>query len=305
MELEQRLREVLDREDLITKEELKYHTTFRVGGPARFFATPKTESELQKIVTICRETDTPWFVLGRGSNLLVSDDGFDGVIIHMQKHWNHCHTEGTYIFAEAGVMMSAVAQEALRSHLTGLEFASGIPGTVGGGLRMNAGAYGGEMKQVVVSARVLDGDGSVLELSKEELEMGYRTSIVGKNGYIVLSCIMELQPGDPNLIRSTMDEMNAKRREKQPLEYGSAGSTFKRPEGYFAGKLIQDAGLKGFRIGDAQVSEKHAGFVINRGNATASDIMRLCKEVSNRVQTQFGVTLEMEVRRLGKFEEKK
>lgn len=305
MELEQKLKQLLEEEDVVLGEEMKYHTTFRVGGPAHFFVTPKTEEQLQSVLKLCKETDTPWFILGRGSNLLVSDCGFDGVVIHMQKHWNHYHTEENRIFAQAGAMMSAVSQEALRNGLTGFEFASGIPGTIGGGLRMNAGAYGGEMKQVVLSAKVMDSNGTVLELSKDELELGYRTSTIGRNGYIALSCVIGLQPGDPDCIRSTMEEMNAKRRQKQPLEYGSAGSTFKRPEGYFAGKLIQDAGLKGFSIGDAQVSEKHAGFVINRGNAKAADIMKLCKEVSRRVHEQFGVNLEMEVRRLGKFEEEK
>ncbi|HIR88846.1 MAG TPA: UDP-N-acetylmuramate dehydrogenase [Candidatus Fimimorpha faecalis] len=305
MELEQKLKQLLEEEDVVLGEEMKYHTTFRVGGPAHFFVTPKTEEQLQSVLKLCKETDTPWFILGRGSNLLVSDRGFDGVVIHMQKHWNHYHTEENRIFAQAGAMMSAVSQEALRNGLTGFEFASGIPGTIGGGLRMNAGAYGGEMKQVVLSAKVMDSNGTVLELSKDELELGYRTSTIGRNGYIALSCVIELQPGDPDCIRSTMEEMNAKRRQKQPLEYGSAGSTFKRPDGYFAGKLIQDAGLKGFSIGDAQVSEKHAGFVINRGNAKAADIMKLCKEVSRRVHEQFGVNLEMEVRRLGKFEEEK
>jgi len=304
MELEQKLKQLLEEEDVVLGEEMKYHTTFRVGGPAHFFVTPKTEEQLQSVLKLCKETDTPWFILGRGSNLLVSDRGFDGVVIHMQKHWNHYHTEENRIFAQAGAMMSAVSQEALRNGLTGFEFASGIPGTIGG-LRMNAGAYGGEMKQVVLSAKVMDSNGTVLELSKDELELGYRTSTIGRNGYIALSCVIELQPGDPDCIRSTMEEMNAKRRQKQPLEYGSAGSTFKRPDGYFAGKLIQDAGLKGFSIGDAQVSEKHAGFVINRGNAKAADIMKLCKEVSRRVHEQFGVNLEMEVRRLGKFEEEK
>ncbi len=305
MELEQKLKQLLEEEDVVLGEEMKYHTTFRVGGPAHFFVTPKTEEQLQSVLKLCKETDTPWFILGRGSNLLVSDRGFDGVVIHMQKHWNHYHTEENRIFAQAGAMMSAVSQEALRNGLTGFEFASGIPGTIGGGLRMNAGAYGGEMKQVVLSAKVMDSNGTVLELSKDELELGYRTSTIGRNGYIALSCVIGLQPGDPDCIRSTMEEMNAKRRQKQPLEYGSAGSTFKRPDGYFAGKLIQDAGLKGFSIGDAQVSEKHAGFVINRGNAKAADIMKLCKEVSRRVHEQFGVNLEMEVRRLGKFEEEK
>ena len=305
MELEQKLKQLLEEEDVVLGEEMKYHTTFRVGGPAHFFVTPKTEEQLQSVLKLCKETDTPWFILGRGSNLLVSDRGFDGVVIHMQKHWNHYHTEENRIFAQAGAMMSAVSQEALRNGLTGFEFASGIPGTIGGGLRMNAGAYGGEMKQVVLSAKVMDSNGTVLELSKDELELGYRTSTIGRNGYIALSCVIELQPGDPDCIRSTMEEMNAKRRQKQPLEYASAGSTFKRPDGYFAGKLIQDAGLKGFSIGDAQVSEKHAGFVINRGNAKAADIMKLCKEVSRRVHEQFGVNLEMEVRRLGKFEEEK
>ena len=305
MELEQKLKQLLEEEDVVLGEEMKYHTTFRVGGPAHFFVTPKTEEQLQSVLKLCKETDTPWFILGRGSNLLVSDRGFDGVVIHMQKHWNHYHTEENRIFAQAGAMMSAVSQEALRNGLTGFEFASGIPGTIGGGLRMNAGAYGGEMKQVVLSAKVMDSNGTVLELSKDELELGYRTSTIGRNGYIALSCVIELQPGDPDCIRSTMEEMNAKRRQKQPLEYGSAGRTFKRTDGYFAGKLIQDAGLKGFSIGDAQVSEKHAGFVINRGNAKAADIMKLCKEVSRRVHEQFGVNLEMEVRRLGKFEEEK
>ena len=305
MKLEQKLKQLLEEEDVVAGEEMKYHTTFRGGGPAHFFVTPKTAEQLQSVLKLCKETDTPWFILGRGSNLLVSDRGFDGVVIHMQKHWNHYHTEENRIFAQAGAMMSAVSQEALRNGLTGFEFASGIPGTIGGGLRMNAGAYGGEMKQVVLSAKVMDSNGTVLELSKDELELGYRTSTIGRNGYIALSCVIELQPGDPDCIRSTMEEMNAKRRQKQPLEYGSAGSTFKRPDGYFAGKLIQDAGLKGFSIGDAQVSEKHAGFVINRGNAKAADIMKLCKEVSRRVHEQFGVNLEMEVRRLGKFEEEK
>ncbi|MCI6676289.1 MAG: UDP-N-acetylmuramate dehydrogenase [Clostridiales bacterium] len=303
--MEQRLKALLDSEDIIIGEQMNAHTTFRVGGPAHFFVTPKSEAELKAVLRLCKETNTAWFVLGRGSNLLVSDEGFDGVVISMQKHWNQYHTERNRITAQAGVMLAAIAQEALRNRLTGLEFASGIPGTVGGALRMNAGAYGGEMKQVVVSATVLDTNGTIHEVSNEELELGYRTSSIEKNGYIVLSCVMELQDGDPDTIRSTMNEMNAKRREKQPLEYGSAGSTFKRPEGYFAGKLIQDAGLKGFRIGDAQVSEKHAGFVINRGNATASDIMKLCTEVSKRVKQQFGVDLEMEVRRLGTFGEKK
>ena len=303
--MEQRLKALLDSEDIIIGEQMNAHTTFRVGGPAHFFVTPKSEAELKAVLRLCKETNTAWFVLGRGSNLLVSDEGFDGVVISMQKHWNQYHTERNRITAQAGVMLAAIAQEALRNRLTGLEFASGIPGTVGGALRMNAGAYGGEMKQVVVSATVLDTNGTIYEVSNEELELGYRTSSIEKNGYIVLSCVMELQDGDPDTIRSTMNEMNAKRREKQPLEYGSAGSTFKRPEGYFAGKLIQDAGLKGFRIGDAQVSEKHAGFVINRGNATASDIMKLCTEVSKRVKQQFGVDLEMEVRRLGTFGEKK
>src|SRR5699024_8971566 len=213
MELEQKLKQLLEEEDVVLGEEMKYHTTFRVGGPAHFFVTPKTEEQLQSVLKLCKETDTPWFILGRGSNLLVSDRGFDGVVIHMQKHWNHYHTEENRIFAQAGAMMSAVSQEALRNGLTGFEFASGIPGTIGGGLRMNAGAYGGEMKQVVLSAKVMDSNGTVLELSKDELELGYRTSTIGRNGYIALSCVIELQPGDPDCIRSTMEEMNAKRRQ--------------------------------------------------------------------------------------------
>ncbi len=241
--------------------------------------------------------DLPYYILGKGSNVLFADEGYPGVVIEIGAGMEKVERTGdTGIRAQAGVSLSALAVFAAREGLSGLEFAGGIPGTLGGAVTMNAGAYGGEMKDVIVSAKVMDEEGVVQELSCEELQLGYRTSIVQKKQLVVLEAEFLLKPGTTEEIQNTMKELNAKRREKQPLEYPSAGSTFKRPEGYFAGKLIEDAGLRGYRVGDAQVSEKHCGFVVNRGKATCAEVLQLIKDVQKEVKEQFGVQLEPEVR---------
>ncbi|MBT9778759.1 UDP-N-acetylmuramate dehydrogenase [Clostridium sp. MCC353] len=282
-------------------EPMKNHTTFRVGGPASWYVTPKDETALAAVVSLCRAENVPYYIIGNGSNLLVSDNGYEGVIVSMSESWNYCRIEGCRITAGAGALLSRIARAALDASLTGFEFAAGIPGTLGGAVVMNAGAYGSEMKYVLESARVLDREGRIRNLSLEELELGYRKSCILANGYIVLEAVLLLEAGDQAAVKARMDELAGQRREKQPLEYPSAGSTFKRPAGYFAGKLIQDAGLRGFRLGGAQVSEKHCGFVINRDHATAADVLNLCREVQRKVKDDFGVDLEMEVKMLGKF----
>ena len=273
-----RLQAILEPEDLLFDEPMKDYTTFRVGGPAKWMAAPQDEQQLRVILKICRELQIPCFILGRGSNLLVSDKGFDGVIVNLRKHFNKIEVdrENKTITAEAGASLPAVSQAALSAGLTGLEFAAGIPGTMGGGLFMNAGAYGGELKQVVTEAAVMTKDGMILHVPAEQMTLGHRLSSFMQTGEIILSVKMQLTQGNPVVIKETMDDFNSRGREKQPLEYPSAGSTFKRPAGYFAGKLIEDAGLKGFSVGGAQVSKKHAGFVINTGSATAADIWNLC-----------------------------
>lgn len=288
-------------EQILTNEPMSRHTTFRIGGPADYFIMPGTAEELAQVIRLCREADMPFYIMGNGSNLLVGDKGYRGAVIQIFKRMNEVRVEDDCIYAQAGVLLSKIAAEALKAGLGGFEFASGIPGTLGGALMMNAGAYGGEMKQVLKSAEVLDMEGNVFSLPVEEMELGYRTSIFSKRGYIVLGAEIVLQPGNPQEIRDKMEDLKERRVTKQPLEYGSAGSTFKRPEGYFAGKLIQEAGLQGFRVGDAQVSEKHCGFVINRGNATAAEVVRLMNEVTDRVEKNSGVRLEPEVKRIGEF----
>lgn len=296
-----RLIQVTEKQRVLTEEPMQRHTTFRTGGPAQYFVVPKSAEEVQKIVALCRCMGMPYYILGNGSNLLVSDKGYRGTIIQLYKEMSNIEVEDAIIRVQAGALLSKIGSVALESGLTGFEFAAGIPGTAGGAVVMNAGAYGGEMKDILLSATVLDRDGTILTLSNEELKLGYRTSVVAEKGYIVLGAEFRLQKGEKDVIRDKMDELKEKRVSKQPLEYPSAGSTFKRPEGYFAGKLIQDAGLRGFRIGGAQVSEKHCGFVINREQATAADIMELMKQVSDKVMQQFGVELEPEVKLLGEF----
>ena len=288
-ELGKKLLSILKEEQVKKDEPMKSHTTFRVGGPADYFVTPQTAEKV------------PYYIVGNGSNLLVSDKGYEGVIIQIYKQMNQVKVEGAQIHAQAGALLSMIAKRALDAELTGFEFAAGIPGTLGGACVMNAGAYGGEMKDVLKSVTVLTDKGEVKTLAKEELELGYRTSVIAKKGYIVLEAVLELQKGEKEKIQAVMDDLKERRVTKQPLEYPSAGSTFKRPEGYFAGKLIQDAGLRGFQVGGAQVSEKHCGFVINKDQATASDVMNLMNQVSDKVYEEFGVRLQPEVKRLGEF----
>ena len=289
------------KEQIMLEEPMSGHTTFRIGGPAKIFVTPEDRRELAAVLALCRKEGCPWTILGNGSNLLVSDSGFAGVVIQIGKGFDQIAIEGEQMAAGAGALLAQAARQACRAGLSGLEFATGIPGTIGGAVVMNAGAYGSEMKDILLSAQVLTEDGSQREVSAGQLELGYRTSSILRNGWIVLGVRLRLQKGDPETIGQRVRELTAARKAKQPLEYPSAGSTFKRPEGFFAGKLIQDAGLKGFQIGGAQISEKHSGFVINRGGATASDVMELCRQVSEKVKAQSGVELEMEVKTLGEF----
>ena len=300
-DLYNQLCEIVGSDNVHVDEEMKKHTTFRIGGPADFYVLPHSKDEIGRVVQVCKNAGEPFYVLGNGSNLLVGDKGYRGVIIQIFKNYSDIIIEGTQITAKSGALLSKVAKKALAAGLTGFEFASGIPGTIGGAVVMNAGAYGGEMKDVILSATVMTQEGSIQKLSNQELQLGYRTSLVARQNDIVLEVSLELKKGDPDQIRSLMEELKNKRVTKQPLEYPSAGSTFKRPEGYFAGKLIMDAGLRGFSVGDAQVSEKHCGFVINKGNASARDIVALMDEVTGRVKEQFGVTLEPEVKRVGEF----
>lgn len=296
-----RLEQILTKDRIRQNEPMKNHTTFRVGGPADIFLTPSAE-ELPAVLSVCREERVPVMVIGNGSNLLVGDKGIRGVVICIGSGMRGIRVDGEKIFLEAGVTLAAAAQQAAKAGLTGLEFASGIPGTFGGAVVMNAGAYGGEMKDVIVSVRVISEDGEIFTLSKEELDLSYRHSVIPERGYLVIDGELLLtREKDPDQITERMEELKKKRIEKQPLEYPSAGSTFKRPEGYFAGKLIMDAGLRGFSVGGAAVSEKHCGFVINKGNATAADICALMDEVTRIVKEKYAVTLEPEVKKVGEF----
>ena len=297
----ERLKQAVGAGIFLTDEPMSRHTTFRTGGPADIYIEPSGVEELKQVLDICREENVAYTIIGNGSNLLVGDGGYRGVLISFGKPFAQVTIEGAQVRTGAGALLSAVAKQVLNASLTGFEFAAGIPGTIGGAVVMNAGAYGGELCQVLREATVLTPEGEVKTLLAEELELGYRTSCVQKNGYIVLEAVLQLQPGNADDIRAVMDDLASKRREKQPLEYPSAGSTFKRPEGHFAGRLIQDAGLRGFRVGGAQVSEKHCGFVINRDHATSADILSLCRQVQEKVKAQSGVELELEVKLLGEF----
>mgnify|MGYP004478285833 FL=1 len=277
------------------------YTTMRTGGPAALFAEPRNAQQLAHVHQWAQEKGLSLLILGNGSNLLIADSGFDGLVIHLGRALSEVSVFANTLTAQAGASLAAAARAAAQASLTGLEFAAGIPGSIGGAVCMNAGAYGGEIAQVIVSARLLTPEG-VRTVSKDELSLGYRSSAVMQNGWVVLEATFELAPGSPDEIKATMADLAARRREKQPLQYPSCGSFFKRPVGYYAGALIEQAGLKGYRVGDAQVSEMHAGFVINRGHATSSEIYRLMQEVQCRVQAQFGVTLEPEVRLIGHFE---
>lgn len=301
LEFYNHLIQIVEENRVLLDEPMSKHTTFRVGGPADYFVMPKNVQEVQDVVALCHQMGVPYYVVGNGSNLLVSDRGYRGVILQIYKEMNQIQVEGTTVKVQAGALLSKVGSKTLEAGLSGFEFAAGIPGTVGGAVVMNAGAYGGEMKNILKSATVLSPEGRVFTLYNGDLELGYRTSVIAKKEYVVLEAEYELQAGEKEAIRARMDELKVQRATKQPLEFPSAGSTFKRPEGYFAGKLIQDAGLRGFQVGGAQVSEKHCGFVINTGDATAADILRLMELVSEKVMQQFGVKLEPEVKMLGEF----
>lgn len=286
-----------------TNELLKSHTTFKIGGICKCFIDVNNAESLQKILYFLKQENVSYFVMGRGSNILASDEGYDGVILHIGKLFSNIEIiNDTDIRCTAGVALKDICLFAMENSLTGLEFAYGIPGTCGGALYMNAGAYCGEIKDVVKSARYIDEKNSIRDIATNEMCLSYRHSIFSEyQNSIITDMIFSLKKGNKENINAKMNELMGRRRDKQPLEYPSAGSTFKRPEGYFAGKLIQDAGLRGFQVGGAQVSEKHCGFVINKDQATASDVMNLMNQVSDKVYEEFGVRLQPEVKRLGEF----
>jgi len=289
---------IYNKEDIKIDENMSDHIYFKVGGPADILVTPTDVLQLKKTINICKENGIPYYTIGNGSNLLVKDGGIRGVVIKLVK-LNKLEKTKNIIKAGTGVSLKDVSNIALEGSLTGFEFACGIPGSVGGAVFMNAGAYNGEIRDVIKEAEIINNEGEILVLSKEELELGYRTSKVMQENSVVISAVFELVSGDKERIQARVDLLTFKREDKQPLEYPSAGSTFKRPEGHFAGKLIEDAGLKGFTIGGSMVSEKHSGFVINKGGATAKDILAVIKHVEEIVKAKFGVELYPEVRVLG------
>ena len=292
------LLKIVQKDNVLKDEPMKNRCTFKTGGNASYFVMPENASQVADTIKFAKDNNIKYFVIGNGSNLLVSDDGYDGIIICIGKNMSDIKVEGTKITASAGATLAKVASVALKNSLCGFEFASGIPGTIGGAVYMNAGAYGGEMKQVVTKTTYIDNDGNIKQVEGDNHLFGYRTSVF-KNGGIVVECEIQLQKGIDSEIQALMTDFNNRRKEKQPLEYPSAGSTFKRPEGHFAGKLIEDAGLKGYRFGGAMVSEKHAGFVINYDNATATDILNVMDHVKKEVYMRFGVELEPEVKIVG------
>ena len=304
-QIRKKIEEILPEGSVLINEPMSKHTTFKTGGPADFFVTVDNAELLKKIITLAIESEITYYIVGNGSNILVSDEGFRGIIIRIKSEpeliiEKEPQVDGRFLVrAGAGCSLRKLAGDCTQAGLTGLEFAAGIPGSVGGAVTMNAGAYGGEIGDHIVSVSLMNRIGRQFELPKEKLEFGYRTSIIQSLYYIALEAVFALEQGDKEQGLQTIAELAARRRDKQPLEFPSAGSTFKRPEGYFAGKLIEDAGLKGLRVGDAQVSEKHAGFVINRGRATSEDIHTLILKVQRRVLENSGVYLEPEVKMLG------
>ena len=297
--LEWRLRAIVGEDNVLVDEPMSEHTTFKVGGPADLYVIPEDAGEVREVLRACDEAGVDRFVLGRGSDLLVSDEGYRGVIVAVADGLTGVAVDGTEITCQAGVDLREASEMTCELGLSGLEFACGIPGSVGGACFMNAGAYGGCIADVLKCVRVVTPDGSVDTIDAADLDLGYRRSRVASDGLVVLSATFDLEKGDPEKIRATMDDLMRQREEKQPLELPSAGSTFKRPEGYFAGKLIMDAGLQGYRVGGAEVSRKHAGFVVNVGGATAADVHAVIEHVQDEVERQFGVRLQPEVRFLG------
>ena len=294
------LNQILPAGRILVKERMENHTSLHIGGEADYMVLPAKEEEIKDIIQLCRQKKVPYYVMGNGSNLLVADSGYRGLVIKLGENFSEImFGEDGIVTAQAGVLLSKLAHEVARHSLTGFEFAAGIPGTLGGAVTMNAGAYDGDMKQCILSARVMDQEGNILALSNEELQLGYRTSLLQKKSLIVINATMKFSTGDYDKIIGKIKELNALRREKQPLEQYSAGSTFKRPVGYYAAKLIHDAGLRGHTLGGAQVSEKHCGFLINKENATAEEFLGLIHEVTKIVEDTAGVRLDPEVKLLG------
>ena len=306
MDFEIKLIDIFGKDNVRLHESMAEHTSFRIGGPADYYVTPQDPESLAQGIALCAEENVPYYIVGNGTNLLIADRGFRGVIFQILRTMDSitCREEDgvLLLFAQAGALLSRAARTVAEKGYAGFEFAAGIPGTIGGAVMMNAGAYGGEIGDHLLYVDVLDEKGQTLRLTLPELAFGYRRSIVMDKGYIVLDVCMSFEKGDPDAVMQRVEELSGKRKSSQPLDYPSAGSTFKRPEGYFAGKLIQDCGLKGLTVGGAQVSEKHAGFVINIGGATAADVRELIRQGQERVKDQFGVLLEPEIRMIGEFE---
>lgn len=298
--LKDKLVSIVGEENVLVDEPMSAHTTFRVGGPADLFVMPRSAGEVQAVMDACADAEVDPYVMGRGSNLLVADGGLRGVVVQLASNFASCEVrDDGAVIASAGISNAKVAAQALKAGLAGFEFAAGIPGTIGGAAIMNAGAYDGEFKQVATLVTCLDSQRNVVRIPAEQADWSYRHSMMMDAGMTVLEVELKLHGGDPDAIRARMDELARRRSDKQPLDLPSAGSTFKRPEGHFAGKLIQDAGLMGYTVGGAQVSKKHAGFVVNFDNATAADIAQVICDVQDRVQREFGVVLEPEVRMWG------
>lgn len=293
--LTEKLLDICGSKNVLTNEPMKKHTTFKIGGNADILVFPETDDALRRVIELCKKENVRTVILGNGSNVLVSDEGIRGVVISTMRLSSVTVTDNK-ICAQAGALLSSVASAATNHCLCGLEFASGIPGTLGGGIFMNAGAYGGELKDVITSVTFLSADGQIKTISNTDCSFGYRSSIFQQNGGIILGAEFELKTGVKDDIIALCSELNRRRRDKQPLNFPSAGSTFKRPEGYFAGKLIEDCGLKGFKIGGAEVSQKHSGFVVNTGNATAEDVLQLIKHVQKTVKENFNVELKEEIK---------
>lgn len=295
----EKLRQIVGADSVKENENMANHTTFKCGGNASVYIAPNSIDELVKVLEVLRQENYPHMVIGNGSNLLVKDEGYKGAIVEVDKKISEIDVRGEEMIVEAGAKLSKVATVAMENDLAGFEFAHGIPGNMGGAVVMNAGAYGGEMKDVLKWVKVVDKNGEIKTLENEELELGYRTSRVMKEKMIVLEACIKLELGIMGEVADVMALLMSKRKASQPLEYPSAGSTFKRPEGYYAGKLVQDSGMKGYRVGDAMVSEKHSGFVINCGNATSTEVIQVIKDVQAKVKEEFGVDLEPEVRIIG------
>lgn len=301
LEIQNQFGKVVGSDNVDADVPMSENTTFGIGGPANFLVTPHSVKELVSVLAICKEEDIDYMILGRGSNLLVGDKGYDGAMIRIYKNMSLIDVEDTIIEAEAGALLSKIAKVALSHELTGMEFAAGIPGTLGGGIVMNAGAYDGELKDILLDVTILTKDGQVKVVSAKDLELGYRTSNVIKNEYTILKARLSLKKGKAEDIKALMDDLQERRSSKQPLEYPSAGSVFKRPKDNFAGKLIMEAGLQGYYRGGAQVSKKHAGFIINTGEATAKDVQELIEYIIRIVKHREGITLETEVKMVGDF----